>query len=115
MPNYIEALVYKNILLRQQAHLEKDPAKQKELINQADQLRNKAMQLQKTAARPSPSRPSRAVLAAARRELAKPGAFGTRPFASVARRTIPSSSAASSQRPGGLVSESRRRVHGCGK
>ena len=46
-PNYIEALVYKNILLRQQALLEKDPAKQKELINQADQLRNKAMDLQK--------------------------------------------------------------------
>ena len=45
--NYIEALVYKNILLRQQALLEKDPAKQKELINQADQLRNKAMDLQK--------------------------------------------------------------------
>ncbi len=46
-PNYIEALVYKNILLRQQANLEKDPAKQKELLNQADQLRNKAMDLQK--------------------------------------------------------------------
>ena len=45
--NYIEALVYKNILLRQQALLEKDPAKQKELLNQADQLRNKAMDLQK--------------------------------------------------------------------
>jgi tetratricopeptide (TPR) repeat protein len=46
-PNYIEALVYKNILLRQQANLEKDPAKQKDLINQADQLRNRAMELQK--------------------------------------------------------------------
>jgi tetratricopeptide (TPR) repeat protein len=56
--NYIEALVYKNILLRQQALLEKDPAKQKELINQADQLRNKAMQLQKTggAAQPKPAK-----------------------------------------------------------
>jgi tetratricopeptide (TPR) repeat protein len=47
-PNYIEALVYKNILLRQQALLEKDPAKQKELLAEADGLRNKAMQLQKT-------------------------------------------------------------------
>jgi tetratricopeptide (TPR) repeat protein len=47
-PNYIEALVYKNILLRQQALVEKDPARQKELLNQADSLRNKAMQLQKT-------------------------------------------------------------------
>ena len=59
-PNYIEALVYKNILLRQQALLEKDPAKQKELLNQADQLRNKAMDLQKGGvalpASPGPSR-----------------------------------------------------------
>jgi tetratricopeptide (TPR) repeat protein len=47
-PNYIDALVYKNILLRQQANLEKDPARQKQLIGQADDLRNKAMQLQKT-------------------------------------------------------------------
>ena len=47
-PNYIEALVYKNILLRQQALLEKDPARQKELLAEADGLRNKAMQLQKT-------------------------------------------------------------------
>ena len=46
-PNYIEALVYKNILLRQQANLEKDPNKQKELIQQADDLRGKAMELQK--------------------------------------------------------------------
>jgi len=47
-PNYIEALVYKNILLRQAALVEKDPAKQKELLNEADELRGKAMQLQKT-------------------------------------------------------------------
>lgn len=46
-PNYIDALVYKNILLRQLANLEKDPARQKQLINEADQLRNKAMELQK--------------------------------------------------------------------
>lgn len=49
-PNYVDALVYKNILLRQLANLEKDPAKQKELISQADELRNKAMQLQKAGA-----------------------------------------------------------------
>ena len=57
-PNYIEALVYKNILLRQQANLEKDPNKQKELIQQADELRGKAMDLQKggagAAAKPAP-------------------------------------------------------------
>ncbi len=48
-PNYIEAMIYKNILLRQQATVEKDPAVQKRLIDQADQLRNKAMELQKKA------------------------------------------------------------------
>jgi len=51
--NYIDALVYKNILLRQQANLEKDPAKQKDLIREADELRNKAMSLQKTGGKPS--------------------------------------------------------------
>jgi tetratricopeptide (TPR) repeat protein len=54
-PNYIEALVYKNILLRQQALLEKDPAKQKQLIQEADDLRNKAMSLQKGGAATSPA------------------------------------------------------------
>ena len=52
-PNYIDALVYKNILLRQQANLEKDPARQKELLRQADEIRNKAMQLQKSGAKPA--------------------------------------------------------------
>ena len=56
-PNYIEALVYKNILLRQQANLEKDPAKQKQLIAQADDLRSKAMALQKTGAKPAAAAP----------------------------------------------------------
>jgi tetratricopeptide (TPR) repeat protein len=45
--NYVDALVYKNILLRMQANMEKDPAKQKDLLNKADQLRQKAMDLQK--------------------------------------------------------------------
>lgn len=45
-PNYIDALTYKNILLRLQANNTKDPQEQKKLINQADQLRNKAMDLQ---------------------------------------------------------------------
>ena len=48
-PNYIDAMVYKNIILRQQAGVEKDPALQKRLIEQADQLRNKAMDMQKKA------------------------------------------------------------------
>ena len=35
-PDYIEALVYKGLLLRLQANLEKDPAKQQQLIKDAD-------------------------------------------------------------------------------
>ncbi|MGE5837475.1 MAG: tetratricopeptide repeat protein [Acidobacteriota bacterium] len=57
---YFEALTYKNILLRQQALLEKDPAKQKQLIQDADVLKAKAEELQKkqnaTAAGQSPQR-----------------------------------------------------------
>ena len=46
-PDYFEALTYKNLLLRSQALVEKDPAKQQALIRQADQLRDKAQELQK--------------------------------------------------------------------
>ena len=46
-PDYMEALVYKNLLLRLQANLEKDPAKQQQLIKDADQLRDKAQELRK--------------------------------------------------------------------
>jgi tetratricopeptide (TPR) repeat protein len=48
-PNYVEALTYKNILLRMQANTETDRAKQADLIRQADELRNKAVALQKGA------------------------------------------------------------------
>ncbi len=48
-PNYMEAMTYKNILLRLQARVEKDPKKQKELIQEADVLRNKVLEMQKTA------------------------------------------------------------------
>ena len=44
---YMEALVYKNLLLRLQANLEKDPAKQQQLIKDADKLRDKAQELRK--------------------------------------------------------------------
>jgi predicted Zn-dependent protease len=44
---YFEALTYKNILLRQQALYEKDPAKQKQLLQDADVLRDKALEVQK--------------------------------------------------------------------
>jgi len=46
-PDYFEALTYKNLLLRSEALVEKDPAKQQQLLKQADQLRDKAQELQK--------------------------------------------------------------------
>jgi len=46
-PNYLEAMTYKNILLRMQANAEKDPKVQKQLLNQADELRNKVLDAQK--------------------------------------------------------------------
>ena len=45
-PEYVEALTYKNILLRMQAQLEADPATQQHLIAQADELRTRARALQ---------------------------------------------------------------------
>lgn len=46
-PDYLEALVYKNILLRIQANLSTDPVEQKRLIDEADALRTRAMSLQR--------------------------------------------------------------------
>lgn len=46
-PDYMEALVYKNLLLRSQALLEKDTARQAALIKEADKLRDKAQELRK--------------------------------------------------------------------
>jgi TonB family protein len=46
-PDFLEALVYRNILLRVQANMETDPAKQQALIAEADGLRNRALELQK--------------------------------------------------------------------
>jgi hypothetical protein len=43
----MDAMTYKNILLRLQANLEKDPAKRKQLIDDADKLRNKVLDAQK--------------------------------------------------------------------
>jgi tetratricopeptide (TPR) repeat protein len=45
--DYMEALTYKNLLLRVQANLEKDPKVQKQLLNEADKLRDRALELQK--------------------------------------------------------------------
>jgi len=44
-PDYMEALTYKNLLLRLQATLETDPAVQKDLIAEADKLRDQALKI----------------------------------------------------------------------
>jgi tetratricopeptide (TPR) repeat protein len=46
-PNYMDALVYKGLLLRIQALLEKDPKKQQELLKEAVALHDKAEELRK--------------------------------------------------------------------
>jgi len=46
-PDYVEAMVYKNLLLRLQALFEKNPAKQQELIKQADTIRDQAEEVRK--------------------------------------------------------------------
>ena len=45
--DYMEALTYKGLLLRLQANLEKDAAKQQSLIKEADRLRDQALDLKK--------------------------------------------------------------------
>ena len=49
-PDYAEALTYKNILMRMQANMETDLGKRAELIKQADEIKNRAMELQAKAA-----------------------------------------------------------------
>ncbi|MEO7791579.1 MAG: tetratricopeptide repeat protein [Vicinamibacterales bacterium] len=47
-PDYFEALTYKNLILRQQASkVEKNPAKQQELLKKADEFQKKAIDIQK--------------------------------------------------------------------
>jgi len=46
-PDFVEALTFKGLLLRLQANLEKDPAKQQALIKQATELSDKANELRK--------------------------------------------------------------------
>jgi tetratricopeptide (TPR) repeat protein len=46
-PDYIDALLYKNILLRMQANLETDLKKRQPLIDEADVLRKKSQELSK--------------------------------------------------------------------
>lgn len=44
-PEYFEAIVYLNLLYRQQALVETDPIKQQDLIRQADELKNRAVEI----------------------------------------------------------------------
>jgi hypothetical protein len=43
----MDAIAYKNLLLRLQANLEKDPKVQQQLLREADQLRDRATELRK--------------------------------------------------------------------
>ncbi len=45
-PDYVDALTFKGLLLRLQANLEKDPAKQQQLLKEADVLHDRADGLQ---------------------------------------------------------------------
>lgn len=45
--DYMEAVAYKNLLLRLQANLETNPARQKQLLDEADKLRDRATELRK--------------------------------------------------------------------
>jgi len=53
-PNFVDALVYKNILLRMQANLTADPQERKALLAEADELRSRAIALRNAGVR-SPS------------------------------------------------------------
>jgi hypothetical protein len=45
--DYFEAMVYLSLLYRQQAPIETDPAKQQQLIAEADRIRNDAIAIVK--------------------------------------------------------------------
>ena len=49
-PDFVDAMVYKNVLLRHQAKDETDAARRAQLIAEADTLRNRAMELNKARA-----------------------------------------------------------------
>ena len=55
---YMEALVYKNLLLRVQANLERNPARQQALLREAEQLSNRAEEIRKANAAGGGSQPA---------------------------------------------------------
>jgi tetratricopeptide (TPR) repeat protein len=46
-PDYSDAMTYKGLLLRLEANLEKDPAKQQQLLKEANELRDKSEEIRK--------------------------------------------------------------------
>ncbi len=46
-PDYVDAVAYKGLLLRNQAAIEKDPGRQKQMLNEAQQLQERAAGLKK--------------------------------------------------------------------
>ena len=54
-------MIVKNILMRHQANAEKDPPSQKQLIKDADDLRSKAIAIQKGAKAAAAAAPARQV------------------------------------------------------
>ena len=67
-PEYFEALVFKGLLLRLKAMSVRDPAQQKKLLAEADQLRDRSQAMHakvKAAARPDPARDAALALEAA--------------------------------------------------
>ena len=52
---YMEALVYKNLLLRVKANLEKNPARQQALLKEATDLTNRAEEIRKKNAAGAPA------------------------------------------------------------
>ena len=53
--DYVDALVYKNLLLRMKSQLETDATRRDALVAEADSLRNRAMELQKSRAAAAPA------------------------------------------------------------
>jgi tetratricopeptide (TPR) repeat protein len=58
--DYFEALTYKNLLYRQQALLEKNPGKQKDLLDKADEYQKKAIDVRNAQTKGAPAAPAAA-------------------------------------------------------
>ncbi len=58
-PDYAEAMTYKNLLFRSKALVIKDPAQQQQLLKEADQLRDRAIDLRKAKAGGVPVSPKK--------------------------------------------------------